>query len=161
MASYFIIKGGLVLHLSGITLMVGIAIAYLAIYRQSWKLLAHQTDKAFVVLQAAFYYPRLQMVGVLLVLMGGVLMMLGYHGAVMHLLWFKIKLLLILAIVVSQWFMGMPAAKQFRRILLAYQQDKLADINGLKNGNKKLVVLGVLQLCLFLLIFILSAFRFT
>ncbi len=161
METYVIIKTGLVLHLAGITLMVGITIANMAAHQQLWKLLIGEKEKALMTLRATARYPMLQMTGAILIILGGIVMMIGYHGVIMQSLWFKIKLVLIALIILNQLFIGMPMAKKLRKIFFVYQTENVTDLSGIASIKKRLLTFNRLQLVFFLLIFILSSFRFS
>ena len=95
MNAYTLIRTGLFLHLTGITLMVGTTIAGMSAHLRFRKLLISEKEKAFMALRATDRYPALQATGAIVVLLGGVIMMIGYRGVIMQLLWFKIKLVVI------------------------------------------------------------------
>lgn len=158
METYVIIKAGLVLHLTGIILMIGLTIASLVIFRQSSKLFNGDTGKALLVLKGTAAFPKLQLIGAILLLTGGAIMMTAYHGVLMHALWFRIKMVTLALIIINQIFIGRPAIRKLRKTISGYQEtDGLA----FKNNNRQLSVFNALQLLLFLFIIILSAFRFS
>ena len=161
METYVIVKSGLVLHLTGIIMMIGIAIASLAILQQSSKLLHGETDKALLVLMGTAAYPMLQIIGAILLLAGGIIMMTAYHGVLMHAQWFKIKMAILALIILSQLFIGRPAIHKMRKIISGYQNGKVTDGVALRKNNRQLRAFNALQLLLFLFIIILSAFRFS
>jgi hypothetical protein len=160
METYVIIKSGLVLHLTGIIMMIGITIASLVILQQSSKLFHGETDKALLVLKGTAAYPMLQMIGAILLLAGGVIMMIAYHGVLMHAQWFKIKMAILALIILTQLFIGRPAIRKLRKIISGYQNGKITDGVALRKSNRQLSAFNALQLLLFLFIIILSAFRF-
>jgi hypothetical protein len=160
MQTYVLIKTGLVLHLIGISLMVGITMVSVFAYQQSWSLLNTEKERSFVILKGTASYPMLQLIGALIIVTGGIVMMLGYHGIIMRMLWFKMKLVLLALIVVSQLFLGRPAGKNLKKILLTSQNNNTVKQSEIIDVNRKLRFFNSVQLALFLLIFILSSFRF-
>jgi len=161
METYVIVKSGLVLHLTGIIMMIGITIASLAILQQSSKLFNGGTDKALLALKGTAAYPMLQIIGAVLLLAGGIIMMTAYHGVLMHALWFKIKMAILALIIITQLFIGRPAIRKLRKIISGYQNGRETDEVALKNNNRQLRAFNALQLLFFLFIIILSAFRFS
>lgn len=160
METYVIVKSGLVLHLTGIIMMIGITIASLGILQQTSKPVNGETDKDLLVLKGMAAYPMLQMIGALLLLAGGVIMMTAYHGVLMHAQWFKIKMVILALIILTQFFIGRPAIRKLRKIISGYQNGKVTDGMALRKNNRQLRAFNALQLLLFLVIIILSAFRF-
>lgn len=161
METYVIVKSGLVLHLTGIIMMIGITIASLVILQQSSKLFNGETDKALLVLKGTAAYPMLQIIGAILLLAGGVIMMTAYHGVLMYALWFKIKLAILALIIITQLFIGRPVIRKLRKIISGYQNGVETDGAAFRNNNRQLRAFNALQLLFFLFIIILSAFRFS
>ena len=65
--------------------------------------------------------PILPISGAILLLIGGIIMMIGYRGVIVHLLWFKIKLVIIVLIILNQLFQLMPAAQRLQKAARALQ----------------------------------------
>ncbi|HTI93120.1 MAG TPA: hypothetical protein VL727_21120 [Puia sp.] len=152
MNTFTLIKIGLFLHLTGITMMVGTTFAGMSANLRFRKLLFTEREKAFLMLKATDRYPVLQAAGAILILLGGVIMMIGYHGVIMQLLWFKIKLVVIALILLNQLLFGVSLTRKLRR------ESDSATIDA---TMKKLTVFNGAQIALFLLIFLLSSFRFS
>ena len=152
MNTYTLIKIGLFLHLTGITMMVGATFAGMSANLRFRKLLFTEKEKAFLMLKATDRYPVLQAAGAILILLGGVIMMIGYHGVIMQLLWFKIKLVVIALILLNQLLFGVSLTRKLRRE---------SDSTTIDATMKKLTIFNGAQIALFLLIFLLSSFRFS
>jgi len=152
MNTYTLIKIGLFLHLTGITMMVGATFAGMSANLRFRKLLFIEKEKAFLMLKATDRYPVLQAAGAILILLGGVIMMIGYHGVIMQLLWFKIKLVVIALILLNQLLFGVSLTRKLRRE---------SDSTTIDATMKKLTIFNGAQIALFLLIFLLSSFRFS
>jgi len=152
MNTYTLIKTGLFLHLSGITMMVGTSIAGMSAHLRFRRILVSDKDKAFVTLKTTDRYPALQAAGAILLLLGGIIMMIGYRGVIMQLLWFKIKLVVIALIILNQLLFGISLSRKLRR-----ESDPAAIVAIMK----KQTVFNGLQIVFFLLIFFLSSFRFS
>lgn len=151
MNTYNLIKTGLFLHLTGIVMMVGTTIAGISTHLRFQKLLIREKDKAFMALKATDRFPALRGAGAALVLLGGVIMMVGYNGVIMQLLWFKIKLVMIALIILNQLFFGMSLVRKLK---------SESDPAAIATTVKKLTAFNGVQIGFFLLIFLLSSFRF-
>lgn len=147
---------GLVLHISGISLMVGLTIANFAAYRQLWKPLSEEKEKFSFLIKIIALLSRLQLLGGIFIILGGTLMMIAFHGLIMHQLWFKVKLLLLVLLIMNAALNARPAGIQLRRFIAAEQpaQEELTKTMQLFKR------FHILQLLIFLGIFILSVFRF-
>ena len=152
MNTYILIKIGLFLHLTGITMMVGTSIAGMSAHLRFRKLVFSEKETAFMTLKTTDRYPLLQTAGAILVLLGGVIMMIGYRGVIMQMLWFKIKLVVIALIILNQLLFGVSFIRKLRR-----EPDPASIVATMK----KLTVFNGIQILFFLLIFLLSSFRFS
>jgi hypothetical protein len=96
-----LLNTGLALHISGISLMVGMTIANFVTYRQLLQLLAQGKDKVLSLTATGALFSKLQILGGVLIILGGILMMIAFHGLIMRQIWFKVKLLLLLLLIVN------------------------------------------------------------
>lgn len=168
------LKLGLVLHLSGIVMMVGMTIAAFVLQWQLWNVIPFGKEKARPLFKAGKRINLLQGLGGLFIIAGGVTMMAALHGVVMYQSWFKMKLVLLGLIVLNALFVLMPAGKKLRRLLNRALPEHVvtpdsrvepagqspAVLSGdLAAIKSRMLIFYVLQLSFFLLIFILSAFQ--
>lgn len=161
MQTYYMVKFGLVLHLMGITLMVGTTIANFAAYQQLWKYLYREKDKATMVINVTKRFPMLQGIGGILIIAGGATMMSAFHGVVIHQFWFQVKLAVLLLIIINPILLMRPAAIKLRHMLSIQQPVAAINPADVDMVRRRLVLFHSLQLTFFLVIFILSAFRFS
>jgi hypothetical protein len=161
METFVLIKTGLVFHLVGIVLMAGFTAASLVTFRKAATLMNGQEEKAIFLLTGISSYAKLQMAGALLLLAGGVIMMIGYHGTVMQMLWFKIKLIALGLIILNQVVAGRRAGNSLKHFLGTYEKLQIINKPGFTYAGKRLRIFYGGQLIFILAIFILSAFRFT
>jgi len=159
METFIALKSGLVLHLVGIVTMVGFTFASYAAYHQLWVFLPGEKSNALIVLKATSRFQVLQMVGGALIVIGGMIMMIAYQGAIMHALWFKIKMVVLLAIIVNAFIIGRPAMNALKR-LLAETSSNQAALGEIGKIKRKLNYFHTTQLTFFFVIFILTSFRF-
>ena len=154
-----LLRSGLVLHITGIALMVGGAVAAFVLQGQLWKLILSDKDRARFFTKASSRLNRVQMAGGVLIIAGGVMMMTALHGVVMSAFWFRIKLVLLGLIILNAVITLRPAGKKLRRLLAAgvpvlVEEEMMVS---LVRGRMRLFYL--LQFLFFLLIFILSVFQ--
>ncbi len=129
-------QSSLVGHIIGITLMAGASFIDLAAFRALRKI--SQTDPQKVAV-LSLYFNKLQRFmgfGMLLILVSGVLMMIKLHAVWGAQLWFRIKMGLVLLVI----FNGLALR---RRV-----------------GESRVPVVQTIQVSLFIIIFILSVFKF-
>lgn len=148
---------GLVLHLTGITMMVGSFLAGTFSSRQIWNYLPDERDKALIVSRATSRYAFLQMAGGVLILIGGILMMTAVHGVFMHQAWFQVKMALLGLLILNAAITARPAAKRLRRMLAG--QEEVTNPFAMAMIQRRLMIFYVLQLGLFLAIIVLSAYK--
>jgi hypothetical protein len=148
---------GLVLHLAGITMMVGTFLAGFFSSRILWNYLPNERDKALVVSRATSRFALLQMTGGLMIVAGGILMMTAVHGVFMQQLWFKVKMGLLGLLILNAVVTARPAARNLRRLLAGRGELTNDRISAM---IQRLRIFYWLQLGLFLTIIVLSAFKF-
>jgi uncharacterized membrane protein len=151
-----LLNAGLVLHICGISLMVGMTIAGFATYRRLFILLAEDKNNATPLIATAELFSRLQMLGGLLILVGGIMMMVAFQGLIAGQLWFKVKLFLLALLILNMSFIFRPGGKFLRRFLNAADPEKA----NLVKARQLLNLFFIAQSLIFLGIFILSVFRF-
>ena len=146
----------LVLHIIGLTVMAGVTLIDTIIYRQFWKQYNTNQVKAAGTLEAAGKLTVLFGVGFLLLLLSGVGIMLLTKGIFGEQTWFRIKMILVIAVVINGQAFGRRTGIQVQKACAAENSSALS-LAGLK---RKLSVIHLLQLGLFLAIFILGVFKF-
>lgn len=171
------LKLGLVMHISGIVLMVGMTIAAFILQWQLWGVIPFGKERMRPLWRVGKRINLLQGLGGLLIIAGGVMMMIALHGVVMYQTWFKIKLVLLGLIILNALVVLMPAGRRLRRLLTGALPENVASpgsavLSGdlrttgdlMASGDLtmikgRLLLFYILQLSFFLLIFILSAFQ--
>lgn len=164
MESFFVLKFGLVLHFIGIAMMVGFTFASFVSYRKVWKFLPAEKNKAMVVENTISSFQLWQMLGGVLIVTGGVFMMIVYQHTIMQTLWFKIKMIVLLAIILNFVIIGRPALTKLKIILndsnAETGSDSLFEPSKVFSIRRRVLFFHALQIAFFILIFILAAFRF-
>jgi len=160
METFNILKSGLVVHITGIVIMVGTLFASFLVYRQFWKLSTNERDKATVLFNIISRFQVAQMIGGVLVVTGGITMMIALHGVLMHAAWFKIKMIVLLLIILNAVFIARPALLELKQLLALVQVEEGEGHFKVFAVKRKITVFHALQFIFFLAIFILSAFQF-
>lgn len=149
----------LVTHLVGLTLMAGTTILSYLFYKRFWMQFAIDRSKGIAIHSALSGTASLFGIGFLLLILSGVTMMFITHGAFGEQTWFRIKFGLILIIVLNALLVGRRQGRKLRKYLASTASDDSAVKQFLKlKGNINLFLIA--QMLLFLIIFILSVFKF-
>ena len=145
----------LVLHITGFTMMAGAIVADFAINRRLGKYLINDKMKAATMLESLAAFPVLIGVGAFLLLATGIGMVIVFKGVVARMLWFRIKMILVVLVALNG------------ALILRRQSDRLKGLLAEGRANSQILALNrtrsvfhVIELLLFLAIFILSVFQF-
>jgi hypothetical protein len=145
----------LVLHITGFTLMAGTIAADFAINRRLGKYLLTDKRKAMSMLEGGAGFPALIGLGGLLLLTTGIGMVILFKGAVARMLWFRIKMILVVLVILNG---SLVLRRQGSRLKMLLAE------NGANNQilalSRTMSVFHVIELLLFLVIFFLSVFQF-
>ncbi|HEY0678590.1 MAG TPA: hypothetical protein VGD17_09900 [Chitinophagaceae bacterium] len=157
MEMYYLLRSGLLLHLVGITLLAGTMVASFATYRHIWQFAYNDNSRALLLVKSVRRLRLLQIIGSILILAGGMMMLAVYKHQITQQTWFKIKMVILILIILNPFILARPAAKKLAKALNENEELPGATIiNGLR---RKLNLYHIFQLLLFLIIFILSAYR--
>jgi hypothetical protein len=159
METYYMLKTGLALHITGIVMMVGFTLATLVAYLQFWRYFKNGQNNLSPILSFVSRAKALQMIGGLLTITGGIIMMVAFHGTIMHMLWFKIKMSVLVLIILNAIVTG-RIAKKIKFSLAPDQLDTQVGHYTTRDMKWKLTLSYSFQLAFFLIIFVLSAFKF-
>jgi hypothetical protein len=147
----------LVLHITGFTMMAGTVLADFAIFRRLSRYLIADKQKALTVLDGSAILVVLISVGAGLLITTGIGMVVVFKGAVASMLWFRIKMILVLLVLLN----GAGLARRNMMKLKATLSLGTNEINGqVEELRQRLGYIYVTQLILFLIIFILSVLKF-
>ena len=160
MISQTILHTNLVVHIVGISMVLGITIANYVAFKQFWKLYDTNKGQGLSAFQAISKFQIVGITGLLLLILSGIIMLYLFQWTFYELLWFKIKLCLVLLIFINGFTMGRIQTLK----LIAFLSEARAssespeDIALLK---RNLRVFHLTQLMLFFLIIVVSVFRFS
>src|SRR5258706_14320692 len=146
----------LVLHITGVVLLGGTTLMDYFISRQFWNYVEIDINRAIVINSTTLIFGRITGIGGVLTILTGVGMVAGLHGAVDTQLWFKIKMILVLLIILNSLFFARPQNTKLKKILSTGDQIS----NELNAVKSKMNFYYALQLIMLFTIFVLSVFRF-
>ena len=150
----------LVTHLAGITTMAGSTVAAYVFFNRFWRVQANgNTTTAIPILDATLKLNKLFAIGILLLILSGVTMMYLTGGAYGEQVWFRIKFGLIVTVIMNGVLVGRRQGNKLTQtfgtlvpgVAPKYKLEKL------KRG---MTAFYLAQIVFFLLIYILSVFKF-
>jgi putative copper export protein len=150
---------GLVFHIIGLTMIAGTTVSEFVMVRQFRKQYDQDKTKGFAVMQATSKLPPLTGIGLLLLIISGMTMVAASGGAYGQFLWFKIKMIVVLLIIATIILLRRGLEKRLHKLV----SDDMAHGNVTMQVRTLASRVGYLQLSLlsfFVVIFILTAFRF-
>lgn len=148
----------LVMHLSGLVLMVGTTVTEMVMFRSFVGLLKKQDKAAVSLFGLLSGLGRIILVGGVVLVLSGVGLMIISEGVYLQQLWLQVKLGLILLLPLNGLLVGNPQMKQVRNSLLA---EGVGLRLGVQPAVRKLTKFHCVQLAVFLTIVILAVFKFT
>jgi len=157
MTSQTILQLLLTLHITGFTMMAGPIIADFSVRRRLNRYLAGDKPRAMAMLDTTAGFPRLIGIGALLLVTTGIGMVVLLKGVVVQMLWFRIKMILVVLVGVNGSVVPRQNAAKLK-LLLAENAPASDDRIGVLKDRMSLF--HTIQFLLFLTIFVLSVFRF-
>jgi len=142
----------LLTHIIGLTLAAGTTFISFLVNRRFWKFYGTEKAKALTLMELANRFPRVIGIGIGLLLLSGFYMMYLTKGVFAGQLWFRIKIVLVL-LVIANSFVAKALGKRVK-VMVAEE----GSIGGLQ---RKVMAFYLVQLILFLTIFVLGVFKFT
>ena len=142
----------LLAHIIGLTLAAGTSVISFVVNRRFWKFYGTEKARALTLMELGARLPSVIGIGIGLLLLSGFYMIYLAKGAFTGQLWLRIKIVLVLIVIVNS-FVAKALRKQVKAMVAAE-----GTIGGLK---QKETALYLVQLILFLTIFVLGVFKFT
>lgn len=146
----------LLFHITGICLMAGATVADFILSRRFWALYARDRQQGIQAKKISDQLPRLIIAGIILILLSGVGMMAATNGLFGTMLWFRIKIVLVVLVILNGVLNGRRLGVKLNKLLALQPINELS----LQQVRKKINLFYVSQLALFFIIFLLSAFKF-
>ncbi len=157
MTSQAFLNLDLVLHITGFTMMAGTILADFAVSRRLDKYILSDKSKAITILDTTAGFGRLIGIGAGLLILTGLGMVSIFKGGVTQMLWFKIKMVLVLLVILNGTLILQRGSKTLKTLLLSDDPRSNDRISALK---ARLTIFHSLELLLFFIIFVLSILRF-
>jgi len=160
MISQTILHTTLVVHIVGISMVLGITIANYVAFKQFWKLYDINKEQGLSAFRAISKFQVVGITGLLLLILSGTIMLYLFQWTFYELLWFKIKLCLVLLIFINGFTMGRIQTLK----LIAFLSEARAPSESPKDIallKRNLRIFHLTQLLLFFLIIVVSVFRFS
>jgi hypothetical protein len=146
----------LVLHITGIVLLGGTTLMNYIISRQFWSCIETDKNKAIIINSTTLTFGRITGIGGVLTILTGITMVAILHGVVDSQLWFRIKMILVLLIILNALLFARPQNIKLKRILTK----GIKSSNELSSVKSKMDLYYAVQLIMLFTIFVLSVFRF-
>jgi hypothetical protein len=154
-----IYKAALAIHIAGITIMAGATVIDFVSFRQFWKIYTADKVKGFVMENVLHSLQRFIRIGLLVILISGVTMMAYLHQVWGEQLWFRIKMVVLVLILINGLGIRRRLGSAMKKILHAELPGENQEL-GLATLREKINVVQILQLLFFAIIFVLSVFKF-
>lgn len=147
----------LMLHLLALILMAGTTFIDFINYQMFWKLFNHQRKQADGILSASAKFPKLIGIGAGFLIITGIGMIALTHGVWAQQLWFRIKMIFVLLLILNSIFYGNRISAKLRAIVGLDAPDQAHQLLSVKG---KLRTFYLLQFGFLLMIIFLSAYKF-
>jgi hypothetical protein len=149
-------KAFLVLHVIGITIMAGATFIDYMIYRQFWR--AHLSDslEGLMLERIGNRLQRFLGIGMLLIIISGIGMMFYMHHVWGQQVWFRIKMVVLLVII----FNGLALRRSIGSKIQQMVQSSSTEGVQMSKLKTSMTFVQSIQMILFVIIFILSVFKF-
>jgi hypothetical protein len=153
-------NAALVLHVMGITAMAGTTLIDFVLFQQLWKTLPNNKDKSIVLEDTLYRLQKFMGFGMLLIIISGIIMMFYLHQVWGQQLWFRVKMGLLLLIIINGLGLRRVLGNKLKKQLNNFGGD--SDLTNVRPALKKnITIVLVTQLLFFIIVFVLSVFKFT
>jgi len=142
----------LIAHLSGLALMAGTTVADTVTFNTFSKSFRKDGMPSLTLLALMDKFSALLGIGAALLIISGTGMMIITHGAFAHQIWFKVKLVLILTLILNGFLVGARQKSKLTKNLDAKERAE--------NAIGKIKLFFLVQMGIFLTIILLSIFKF-
>ena len=114
-------------------------------------------SRAVVINSTTLSLGRVTAIGGIMTILSGIGMVAVLHGAVDSQLWFRIKMIPVLLIIINSVYLARPQTKKLKNLLstdININADKLGAV------KRKMNIYHLMQLTILVIIFVLSIFKF-
>lgn len=145
----------LVAHIVGITIMAGTTFIDFVTFRIFCKIFKEDKDKGLVLENYLFKLQRFMGIGMLVILVSGIAMMAKLHEVWGAQLWFRIKIGVLLLIIINGLGLRRMVGSKLKKVLA--NSSVAESWNSVK---RNFTIVQVIQMLLFIIVYILSVFKF-
>ncbi|HEY8896190.1 MAG TPA: hypothetical protein VIM79_15290 [Niastella sp.] len=148
----------LILHLSGLVLMVGTTITAFVTFRAFIKRLKKEEEGVTGLLKLLTTLAPVKGIGGILLILSGIGLMFITRGVFMQMLWLQLKLVLILLLPLNEILIG---NKQLKKLNTAFIENSAGNASVIKMTVPRLNLFYTFQLILFWGIIVLAVLKFS
>jgi hypothetical protein len=145
----------LVTHVIGLTIMAGATFIDYITFRRLCKVFQEDNAKASVLEDYIYRLQRFIGIGILVILLSGITMMVKLHEVWGAQLWFRIKMGVLLLVIINGLGIRRMLGSRLRKIMIGNIQDQQ-----FQRIRQSLTIVQVIQMGLFVIIYVLSVFKF-
>jgi uncharacterized membrane protein SirB2 len=149
----------LVAHIIGLTMLAGTTLVDYITTGYFWKQYALDKQNGITIQQTISRFQFLPAIGLLLLIISGVGMMALTRGIFGEQIWFRIKFGLVIIIIVNALAFGRRQGSKLKKLLSSDNPGENNDLRLLKIKTN-LRWFHIIQIILFIVVFVLSAFKF-
>jgi hypothetical protein len=145
------------MHLAGLTLMAGTDIVEFVAFRNILK--NYQTNKDAAVHQIGILSKLsvLLLIGGILLVLSGTGFLIITHNAFGSQLWFKIKIIFVLGLVLNGILMGRNSGNRLKQSLMT---SNIAKTQQVEDAIRTMIRFHFIQLCIFFIVVLMAVFKF-
>jgi len=158
MNTFILLQICLVAHLTGLTLMAGTTISEYITFKTFRKMSDPREEKALSLLHLIKKLSALLGIGAALLILSGTGLFIITGGAFIHQFWFKVKLILIAVLILNGFLVG---GKQESKLKTGISENSGHFNEQLSKAISKLNMFYKVQMGIFLIIIVLSIFKFS
>jgi hypothetical protein len=148
-----------ILHIYGFITAIGVSAATYFAYNRFWKLYGTNKEQGIAAFKAFTYLQTIGLLGLVFVLLAGFTMLFLIDWAFVSVLWFQIKLGLVVLIFVNGFTLGRTSTLRLQAFISGSTTDARSTV--VKDKLKiRLQTFLLLQLLIYATIIVLSVFRF-
>jgi len=149
----------LVTHIIGLTILAGSTLMDYLVSKKFWQQLMLDRERGVAIQEAMARIPLLMGLSLILLIASGVTMMGITHGVFGEQLWFRIKFGLVVTVILNGMVIGRRQTMKLKKIIAATPSINVADESLIKIRSN-LNIFHITQLILFIIVFVLSVFKF-
>jgi hypothetical protein len=145
------------LHLAGFALLAGTVLTNYLVSLQCWKHIDTNKPKALAINASTLILDKVTAISGIITVLSGILMVLVLHGAVLAQLWFRIKMLVLVLIILNNAIVARRQSLKLNSFLAGQHDINTIDPAAIRLNLSRYFIV---QFVLLFTILILSVFKF-